>query len=1267
MKKRGILGAVFTLALSFVFTATASAASNILRITNVTLGDKSATTEAEITNFDNETVDANIKFHARYDYATLNFTVENPTTNSYKLLRIEVENTNPYVDYQFNNHANTTLNPGDTLDFSIMAIYANLVTDLSQRTQNTPAMINFVLENISTGEETSNNITIVPDTSTEPAIASTVPDTGENTKNLDGATQSSITFAILAGIVSFIGLISIWKKHKKLATTCLGFAVAFITMVPLTTNIRALTIIASNVTVEPTIELRDKVAVSYTDEEGIVRQKAISWNQPGGAIADPEEKEGYTFSKWTYQDGTDYDPTTAITDDTVLVPVYTPISYYINLNANGGAYDDETINATYDTPLTLPANYFTNEDLVFTGWNTEADYSGTHYDDEAEVKNLTAESGATVNLYAEWGKETYYVYLEPNYENLEPTYPYLYIYLNSTSYIEAHSNETFILPKAEFYGNQGYRFLGWNTEVDGSGTHYDDEAEVKNLTHEDEIYLYAEWERIESTLKTGPEINATLKTLVGTDTDMYFDNYWGTPDDINTITNKYNIAKSGAPVWLWRDGSSIYWWSEAVPTLNADSSHLFEDMPFRYPSFYYLDTSKVVSFESAFRNSATEYLSYHDYEAMDISSLENASYMFAGSNIDNNSLSEHMYDFSNVTNTYGMFENCQSLTYFSGSFGNIENGSNMFKGSAVEYVSAYSLITESTTNISGMFENTPSLTNIDTWDWNTTNVTDMSNLFKDTGIEDFNLHNIENFSTANVTDMSGMFENTQAEILDLSNFDTSKVTNMDRMFWETEDDAHLTGIYVSDSFVVTAYNESADQLMFNHNELLVGGNGAMYNDDHRGKDYAHIDETNNPGYFSDVYNKPTCHIKFFLSRTESEDENLMPTLFVPGGRDFTLPANQFVKPGFVFLGWARWYNDTNTLEDGATVSVPEGEKQTMEFYGKWRPVTFEEAYEAAGLETVTVNGQAYYKMQDMTTELCNAIGYDDNNILQSQLVDIRDNKLYWVTKTKDGHCWMSQNLDLDLDSNTALTPADSDVKSNWTPATSTYRLENHSFGEVTQVANIPQSYDPGDIYFNNASRVRRNAVICDLLNVESCDPESKFGTEPFSYSGTHAHIGNYYNWTAAIASDNYEDYHQADSSHTEASIPDTSICPKGWRLPTTTYYQDNNETVAGTDEFNALVGYWHWNYDLDGTYGADWPIISAPFYMVPGGDLSFNSTLNKIVLDGGRNTKLWTNIPATNGAVVTATYNSSEHLSNSFSTWNRIQARAGLPMRCISR
>ena len=52
------------------------------------------------------------------------------------------------------------------------------------------------------------------------------------------------------------------------------------------------------------------------------------------------------------------------------------------------------------------------------------------------------------------------------------------------------------------YSCEGYEFLGWNTAEDGSGSFYEDKAEVLNLTDEEGavVRLYAQWKRSQSSL-----------------------------------------------------------------------------------------------------------------------------------------------------------------------------------------------------------------------------------------------------------------------------------------------------------------------------------------------------------------------------------------------------------------------------------------------------------------------------------------------------------------------------------------------------------------------------------------------------------------------------------------------------------------------------------------------------------------------------------------------------------------------------------------------
>ncbi len=218
--------------------------------------------------------------------------------------------------------------------------------------------------------------------------------------------------------------------------------------------------------------------------------------------------------------------------------------------------------------------------------------------------------------------------------------------------------------------------------------------------------------------------------------------------------------------------------------------------------------------------------------------------------------------------------------------------------------------------------------------------------------------------------------------------------------------------------------------------------------------------------------------------------------------------------------------------------------------------TLEHAFAIAGkakidhiLDPETGEYGSYYAMQDMNTNICESTSLvDDQNTIK--LVDTRDNKLYYVTKLQDGHCWMTQNLDLDLAHATTLTSNDTDLNDGtlsgsyqvgykyedgiikWTPKNTT---KNYATGTGTAWVdshNIAYSLDPGNWYWD----ANDDTPACDYLTTSCAD----FSQTPYSNNGSHGHVGNYYNWSAAIASD----YTGAFSGNAA-----NSICPKGWRLP----------------------------------------------------------------------------------------------------------------------
>ena len=82
-----------------------------------------------------------------------------------------------------------------------------------------------------------------------------------------------------------------------------------------------------------------------------------------------------------------------------------PNAYTVAFDGNNDDASGEMTSQafTYDEEAkALTECSFVSSYDIFTGWNTKADGSGTGYTDGQSVRNLTAENGGTVTLYAQW-------------------------------------------------------------------------------------------------------------------------------------------------------------------------------------------------------------------------------------------------------------------------------------------------------------------------------------------------------------------------------------------------------------------------------------------------------------------------------------------------------------------------------------------------------------------------------------------------------------------------------------------------------------------------------------------------------------------------------------------------------------------------------------------------------------------------------------------------------------------------------------------------
>lgn len=269
------------------------------------------------------------------------------------------------------------------------------------------------------------------------------------------------------------------------------------------------------------------------------------------------------------------------------------------------------------------------------------------------------------------------------------------------------------------------------------------------------------------------------------------------------------------------------------------------------------------------------------------------------------------------------------------------------------------------------------------------------------------------------------------------------------------------------------------------------------------------------------------------------------------------------------------------------------------------------------------------EMQSMTTKICEGSAIGDTK----QLKDTRDGKYYWVSKLADGKCWMTQNLDLDLSTSIALTPTTSDVSSNWTPEYSTVMSVTSS---TLLADNVGQrSWSLGDYYIKTPN----GTTSCGTgrSSLANCTAYFTALTTPTSANGdvnAHYAAGSYYQWNTATA---------GTGGTITGGEAVSSICPKGWRLPTS----------SSTGEFQALIA----KYSATTTN----TLVSAPLYFVRGGMVWRDSYLFS---HAGNNGYYWSSSPDANGAdAYTFFFSDTSNISPSTSNHRYF----GFSVRCIAR
>ena len=151
----------------------------------------------------------------------------------------------------------------------------------------------------------------------------------------------------------------------------------------------------------------------------------------------------------------------------------------LTYDANGGEGTIDSATGAAGESVPVAENGFTRDNYTFTGWNTQADGSGTAYS-AGDRFTLTAEN--TV-LYAQWS------------ENAPAQVNVSYDANGGVGTMESVTGDvgSKIVNRQSGFTRSEYTFTGWNTQADGKGTAYK-AGDSFTLTDKDTV-LYAQWSK----------------------------------------------------------------------------------------------------------------------------------------------------------------------------------------------------------------------------------------------------------------------------------------------------------------------------------------------------------------------------------------------------------------------------------------------------------------------------------------------------------------------------------------------------------------------------------------------------------------------------------------------------------------------------------------------------------------------------------------------------------------------------------------------------
>ncbi|MBP5510039.1 MAG: InlB B-repeat-containing protein [Kiritimatiellae bacterium] len=244
------------------------------------------------------------------------------------------------------------------------------------------------------------------------------------------------------------------------------------------TNYWKLTYTAGTANYSATFKHSGYYAITYANTKGAANSNPAQYNIDSSITFTPlANVTGYVFNGWNPASI----PAGGFGAKTVTAQ-WTPITYSVKFNKNGGTGTMADESFTYGTAKALTANAFTRTGYTFKGWATTSGATTAAYTNGQSVSNLTATANGTVTLFAVWQVNSYSVKFNANGGS------------GTTAQLACTYGQNATLT-ANGFTRTGHAFVGWMTSANGTTVAYTDGQSVLNLTNQMNatVNLYAKW------------------------------------------------------------------------------------------------------------------------------------------------------------------------------------------------------------------------------------------------------------------------------------------------------------------------------------------------------------------------------------------------------------------------------------------------------------------------------------------------------------------------------------------------------------------------------------------------------------------------------------------------------------------------------------------------------------------------------------------------------------------------------------------------------